>query len=328
MKYTIAGLTWFALGYGVFFLLTPLWRRGLLPAWTRIPRGVVAWFTLLCLVGPSWEFGEVMVEMLSKPNMGVAFTLGGYFVLMSLAAWIYQNNEAFNYPQVKPLIMYSLFFRKPVDYDRDLFALEEQERIKAIHKEQTGKNLSFDKPSKKLTGITRDVAAQELNEIRRQRQTDTGKEDLERLAAGEGADITDVLRLFTMHGAPHKAVEKTFRLYVDPGEKVCHINTVFPGFRHAQVVTPDGMFRFKQEVIDLLQVLTGQEWLDRFRPYFDQIALTCFQEVRDSFDLPQQRPFLKLRIAMSHLDARKGKVFIATELDTLGTVEWLKDSEG
>jgi hypothetical protein len=108
---------------------------------------------------------------------------------------------------------------------------------------------------------------------------------------------------------------------------VCHLHTLFRGFRRDRVGSPDGRFRFHQELVDLLQVFTGLEWLDRFRPFFQTVCISGYAEVRDSFDLPQRQEQFRLTIALSHLDARKGKIFIATELERLGTFEWVEAIE-
>jgi hypothetical protein len=74
--------------------------------------------------------------------------------------------------------------------------------------------------------------------------------------------------------------------------------------------------------VDLLQVFTGQSWLARFRPFFDTMVVGCHLDVRNSFDVPERKEFLRATIAVSHLDAKKGSIFIATDLGRLGTLEW------
>lgn len=328
MEQTISGVTLFAACYGAFYVLTPVWRRGWMPAWARIPRGILAWLMFGSLAGPAWGLGEVIVALFTAPTMGTGFALGFYAVLLSLAAWILSYPEAINLHQVRPFIVNSLFFRRERWTKEDVFAGAEQTKIEAIYQEQTGRRLKFDPLRSIRQQQTFEKAQQELDEVRRQRQEQAGAEDLATLQSGQPADVTDVLRLFTMHRAPHRLIESTFRVVIDPAEKVCHLQTLFKGFRRDAVAKPDGRFRFHQEIVDLLQVFTSQDWLARFRPHFDSIRLSGFAEVRDSFDLPQRQEQFRVTIGVSHLDARKGKIFIATELERLGKFEWVGETEG
>lgn len=328
MEQTITGMTVFAAFYGVFYVLTPIWRRGWIPAWARIPRGILAWLMFGSLAGPAWGFGDVIVELFTAPTMGTGFALGFYAILLSLAAWILSYPEAINLHQVRPLIVNSLFFRRERWSKEDVFAGAEQKKIEAIYEEQTGRRLTFDplRPLRQHQSFER--AQHELDEVRKQRREQAGAEDLATLKTGQPADITDVLRLFTLHRAPHPLIGSTFRVVVDPAEKVCHLQTLFKGLRRDAVQQPERRFRFHQEIVDLLQVFTSQEWLERFRPYFETLQLTGYVEVRDSFDLPHQQELFRVTIGVQHLDARKGKIFIATELERLGRIEWVGETEG
>jgi hypothetical protein len=323
MEQTISGLTVFAVCYGIFYVLTPIWRRGWLPAWARIPRGILAWTMFASLVGPSWGFGEVLVELFTQPNAGTGFTFGFYAILFSLIAWIASYPDAINFFQVWPLVQVSARFRKERWTKVDVFAGAEQKEIESIYREQTGRSLSFDPLRAVREHQTVAKARLELETVRKERQEQAGAEDVETLRSGQPADITDVLRLFTMHRSPHRLITATFRVMVLPDVRICHLHTLFPGLRRTAVSTADARFRFHQDVVDLLQVFTGQPWLDRFRPFFSTLLLSGYVEVRDSFDLPQREELFRLTIDVAHLDARKGAIFIATELERLGTFEWM-----
>jgi hypothetical protein len=324
MEQTITGLTLFAACYGLFYVLTPIWRRGWMPMWARIPLGLLAWTMFGSLVGPAWGFGEVIVQLFTAPSAGTGFAFGFYAVLLSLAGWILSYPEAINLHQVRPFIGNALFFHRERWTQTNVFAGAQQKEIEAIYKEQTGRDLRFDP----LRGVrqrqTFEKAQQELEDTRRRRQEQAGAEDVTTLQSGQPADITDVLRLFTMHRPPHRLIEATFRVEVRPAERVCRLHTLFGGLRPTVVATPEGRFRFHQMVVDLLQVFTGQEWLDRFRPYFDTVQLCGYAEVSDSFGLPRKEELFKATIEVRHLDERKGKIFIATELERVGKVEWVE----
>ncbi len=324
MEKTITGLTVFVACYAFFYVLTPIWRRGWLPAWTRVPRGLLAWVLVFSLAGPIWGCGEALDTFLTFPSMGTLFSFSYYIVLLLLGGWLYSNPEAINFDQVIPHIQSSLRF-EPVRWKRDnIFAGAEQKEIDTIYKEQTGRNLSFN-PLRALRHYqTVQAAEQDLAQGRKERQDKAGAEDLATLASGQPADITDVLRLFTMHRSPHPRIEQTFRVVIDPTTRTCRLETLFVGFRSGSLQTPDAHFRFQQELVDLLQVFTAQPWLARFRPHFETMILACHVDVRDSFDLPERQEFLRVTIALSHLDERKGKIFIATELGRLGSMEWLE----
>jgi hypothetical protein len=327
MEQTISGVTLFAACYGVFYLLTPMWRRGWIPVWARVPRGILAWTMFGALVGPAWGFGEVLVALFTAPNMGTGFALGFYAILLSLGAWILSYPEAINLHQVRPFISNSLLFRHERWTKEDVFAGAEQKQIEAIYEEQTGRRLKFDPLRAVREHVSFEKARQELDDVRRQRQEQAGAEDLATLQSGQPADITDVLRLFTMHRSPHRLIEATFRVTIDPTEKRCDLQTLFKGFRREAAATPDGRFRFHQEIVDLLQVFTAQEWMDRFRPFFETIRLSGYAEVRDSFDLPKQQEQFRVTIGVATLDAQKGKIFIATELERVGKFEWVEPQD-
>ena len=327
MEKTITGLTVFAVCYGILYLLTPIWRRGWLPAWTRIPRGIVAWALVLSLIGPGWGMGEVLVELFTAPSAGTGYAFGFYALLMLFAAWIYSNHEAINYAQVRPFIDASLRFARERWNRDDVFAGAEQKKIEAIYEDQTGRRLKFDPLRGARQHQTTASAQQELEAVRRDRQAQAGAEDLAMLRSGQSADITDVLRLFTMHRPPHPRIEHTFRVVIDPVARVCRLDTVFPGLRRSALANPDARFRFQQEIVDLFQVFTSQPWLERFRPHFETMMLAGHVDVRNSFDLPERQEFLRVTIDLKHLDAQKGTIFIATELGRLGTMEWLEGDD-
>lgn len=324
MEKTITGLTIFAACYAFFHVLTPIWRRGWLPAWTRYPRGLIAWILVLSLGGPVWGCGDALGDFLAYPSVGTLFSFAYYIVLLLLGALLYSYNEAINFAQVMPHIASSLRFEPTRWMKENVFAGAEQKEIESIYKEQTGRNLSFNPLRAVRQALTVKDAERDLAAVRQERQAKAGAEDLATLASGQPTDITDVLRLFTMHRAPHPRIEQTFRVVIDPIAKTCRLETLFSGFRLGSLQTPDARFRFNQELVDLLQVFTSQTWLERFRPFFDTILLTCHVDVRDSFDLPERKEFLRVTIALTHLDERKGKIFIATELGRLGTMEWLE----
>jgi hypothetical protein len=324
MEKTITGLTIFAACYAFFYVLTPIWRRGWLPAWARYPRGLIAWILVLSLAGPIWGFGGALGDFLAFPSTSTLFSMGYYMVLLLLGGLLYSNPEAINFDSVMPHIAASLRF-EPVRWMKEnVFAGAEQKEIESIYKEQTGRNLQFNPLRAIRQAQTVQDAERDLAAGRKERQDKAGAEDLATLASGQPADITDVLRLFTMHRAPHPRIEQTFRVVIDPTVRTCHMETLFSGFRLGSVRTPDARFRFNQELVDLLQVFTSQTWLERFRPFFDTMVLTCHMDVRDSFDLPERKEFLRVTIALSHLDQHKGKIFIATELGRLGTMKWLE----
>lgn len=323
MSNAISGLTITAFCYGLLWVMRLLWSAGKISVWLRFPRGAVAWFGAAGLVLPVKGFADVVGELFTTPSTATAYSLGFYCFLMLLVALVAAHSDVIDFERMRPFLVDAFFFRPGHRNRRDIFVQLEQKKISDVYREQSGTELRFaaQRRTKHLSPVE---AMSELSQVRKARQEEAGKTESNLLEAGETTDIIDIVRLFTLHQRPHPAFDRTFRVVVDPAAKTCTMYTMVLGVRPDQLHDAERFFRFQQDVIDMMQVFTSQHWMNRFRPFFETLAMECYEEVKDSFDMPKKRAFLRLAIGVADLDARKNKVFIATELSRIGTVTWLE----
>lgn len=321
---TVVGLWIFGIGYGVHWLLYPLWRTRKLHRALHVPLGIVAWGVCIGLVLPWVDFVKVVSGFIDHPNAGAAFEVGAFVSLAMLLAWLYQNGDALRYEELKPFLRTSLLFRHTQRVRDNIFAIEEQKRIDGLAVSATDKKLLRDLMVKKRVPMDRARELLELDRFRAQRKAAVGKEELALLTSGRPADITDMFRLHHLDEDPQSLFGKTFRVNVDSEKGTCQACVVVDHSIRDRLNEPARWFRFRQDLFDLSEGMYHEEWMERFRPFFTVFEVECHQEETDSFGLPRRTAFLQVGIPVSVLREYKDRLFIATELDRVATMTWLE----
>ena len=64
--------------------------------------------------------------------------------------------------------------------------------------------------------------------------------------------------------------------------------------------------------------------MERFKPFYATVECECYQEETDSFGLPRRTAFLRIDLPTAVIEQYKDRVFIATELEKVATIQWLE----
>ncbi len=324
---TILGLWLFGIGYGIHFILLPVWHRRLLPLWSFVPLGIIAWLACVGLLLPFKDFVTIVMFFFEKPSMGMAFEVAMFMSLFLLLALGYQNSDIFRWERLKPFLQDSLFFRHTIRTKDDVFAKEEQKKIMALAKTPRERAILAERMRKEHLPLDRLKELTELEELRQHRFADAGKDEIAALQRGETAEITDMCRLFRVGSAPHPLFDRLFRMSIDPANRVCRASIVFGQSTSEHVREPRRWFRFRQDLFDFAQTVYYQDWMDRFRPFYSVLSLECYQEETDSFGLPRRTAFLRADLPTDVIEQYKDRMFIATELENVASIQWLEGDD-
>lgn len=321
---SVAGLCLFAAAYAVHYLARPFWSNTSVVRLFRIPLSIVAWMGILGTFLPLKGFIEAVLIFAEYPNLGSLGEAGSYAFVFILLGLLYQNSHAFDSGRILPLYVDSVLFRHSVRMKDDVFAkLETHEIISRAKGTADGATVDGLR-SVKRRRVDAGKELRELDELRKQRLSGAGSEEIERLKSGSPTDITEVFQMFHMNAFPHPGFENTFRVFVDPASRRCELSVLFRDVIPEKVREANAWFRFRQEMFDVIQVFLSQEWTERFRPFFDSVSILCHQTEQDSFGVPRKRPFLRGMMPASVVEAHRNRIFIATEFERMGTIEWIE----
>ncbi|MBI4428266.1 MAG: hypothetical protein HY562_04025 [Ignavibacteriales bacterium] len=317
-----------ALSAGLWYvlrLLREMWGKKLLPGWFTYVGGVLAWLTVISLVGPVWAIVDLLSVMFDRPDMGVAFEIGSLFILISIVGKVLIDHpEILDYARVQPFLLASLKFEHYSRRRDDIFVELDKHIIKQIHKEQTGRELPETKQRKKFIPHTDpQQALREIEQLRAKPLRSVHLEsELRQLKAGEVTDITDTFKLNAAKHKTHDFYEFASEIKISPQEKNLSFKVVFPNVNAQTTFDADRIFRLKQGLYDLFQALRSELWLKPYAEYFDTFKVVCHRVDTDTFGLPIEKPFCSVEIALSELIQRDGKFFVATDLDKIAKVSF------
>jgi len=281
--------------------------------------------TCIGLLLPFKDFVLVMQGFLATPTMGFAFEVGMFMSLFLLLAWVYQHSDLLKWNRVRPFLRESLLFRHTHRTNEDVFAKEEQQHIAALARTDEEKGYLAERARKERIPIDRQKELQELKDMRTQRKAEAGKEEIASLNNGNFAEITDICRLHQLTESPHPLFPHMFRLTIDPGPHACRAHIVFSASTRQRLSGAKQWFRFKQDLFDFAESLYYQEWMERFKQFYDMLELECYREEADSFGLPGKTSFLRVDLPTDVIEQYKDGVLIATELENMATISWLEE---
>ncbi|MGB2867250.1 MAG: hypothetical protein WBD36_02265 [Bacteroidota bacterium] len=312
------GLLWALLRLG-----NELWGKNLLPAWATPIGGIVAWACVLSIAGPFIALARLFLVVMEKPNVAVAYQIGGIAILGSLLAKVLvDHTEILDYDRVQPFLFASLKFQRYGASRENIFAKLEQQEIKAIYKEQTGKDLTFEPQGKKqFREMSEAEARRELAEARKINPRSIHlKAEIDQLLQGKTTDITEAFKINVMKLARHRLYEECSDVAIDPETKTMRFKIRFPELTSGVELTRERMFRIYQDLYDALQSLNMEHWMAPYHEFIESYSITCHRVEMDGFDMSQEIPFMTMEIATSELRSREKTIFIASELAKIATI--------
>jgi hypothetical protein len=281
--------------------------------------GIVTWVFLLSSVVWCLLPVYLIYLVLAAGDYGALFPL--MFIGIASGA-AYQTNELLDSGTVFFYIKESAFFRP---MKRPIVHLEDEldkKKIRDIHKETSDK--PFPTAGKKKRPLKQD-------EIRQYRQqfTAAGKrparsrhvdEEINALSAGNAADISDGWRVYSFSTQHHDLYPEMSELHIDPQARMLRFSLNIKEASESALQTSTYLYRLKQDLYLLLQVLNTDPWLQSYSEFYDRMIAICYGIEPDSFGHTQQFAFLKIDILRIELAQREGKFFNAADLHTIAAL--------
>jgi hypothetical protein len=325
----ITSLVIFAAFYYPVRLLKENWVRLSLPSWCVIPAGLLSWGAVLSLAGPPIAIGYVCANIVTSLTMGAAFEAAAVFFLTGIVAnVVVVHREILDWDHTGPFIRTSMMFRNYFSEEEDLFQQLEKKQIRDIHRKTTGKELVEPIAAKKEMPHTDPEATRRMLEEMRLRpiQSIHLADELSRLKTGETVDITDTFTINTFKRPTHALYKASHEMRIDATAKIMSFAIHYTQISGDTALTRDLIIRVEQDLYDALQALIDEQWLRPYKEFFEKISVTCFRVSVDSFDLPQQYPFMRVEIPVRELQLRQGKFFSVADLPSIATVTMLEKS--
>lgn len=312
--------------FGVLWALLRLgreaWGKNMLPGWLTPVGGVVAWSAVLSLAGPFIAIARLFLRFMKRPDVAAGYEFGGIAILGSLVAKVLIDHpEILDYDRVQPFLFACLKFQRYGQKRDDIFAELEQQEIRSIYKEQTGKELRFESEEKGIPSITPEQARTMLEESRKVNPRSAHlKAEVDQLLQGKETDISEALMINSMKAMRHALYKEITELKIDPSVKTLRFKVRFPELKAGVELTADRLFRIKQDLYDALQFLNMEHWMKPYAGFVETFDVTCHRVEMDSFDMPEPIPFMRVEIPTAELRRRETSIFIATELNKIAKV--------
>ncbi len=323
----LTSLFFFALFYYPLRLLKDNWERLSLPSWWVYPAGILSWAALLSLAGPPIAIVYVCADVVQHLSISAAFEAAAIFFLGGIIANVVMvHREILDWDHTAPFIRASLMFRNYYNEQDDLFQQLEKKRIHDIHRETTGRDIVERVVTKKELPHMSPEAARRLLEEERLKpiQSVHLDEELDRLKAGETVDLSDTFTINTFKHPTHALYKDCHEMRIDPAAKILSFAVHQTRITGDTVLSREPLIGVEQDLYDALQALIDEAWLRPYTKYYEKISVTCFRVKLDSFDLPQQSPFLRVEIPVAELQSRAGKFYNVADLPAIATVSVLE----
>lgn len=298
------------------------WGKNMLPGWSTPVGGVVAWGAMLSLSGPFIAIARLFLRVMKHPDVAAGFEFGGIAILGSIVAKVLIDHaEILDYDRVQPFFFACLKFQRFGAKRDNIFAELEQQEIRAIYKEQTGKELRFESEKKKIPSLTPEQARNLLEESRKTNPRSAHlKMEIDQLLQGKETDISDAFTINSMKVTRHDLYKEFSELKIDPSVKTLRFKVRFHDLRPGVELTAERLFRVKQDLYDALQCLNMEHWMKPYAGFVETFDVTCHRVEMDSFNMPEPVPFMRVEMPTAELRQRENTIFIATELNKIAKV--------
>jgi len=281
--------------------------------------GMVSWLFILSVA--AWLlFALFMIyALVVLGNLGA---ITGLMFVILCSGLAYRFNEVLDSGAVLYYIRDTAAFRpmRP----RTMLVQEELDKkeIRDIHRETSDKPFPVERTQKRL--LTEKEIQQLHQELhlhqQRPSRSDRYEEEIRNLKSGAVTSIADPWKVYTFSHKFHDWYAEMSRVELDPSTRVLRFHLNIPDAFAIALRDPLYVFRLKQELYQLLQVLNTDPWLLWYHDYFDRFLVTLYGIVPDSFGHIQLYPFMKIDMPRSPLSEREGKFFNAADLHRISTI--------
>jgi hypothetical protein len=146
------------------------------------------------------------------------------------------------------------------------------------------------------------------------------EEELAMLKSGTVADLSDGWKVYAFDRASHDLYGEMSGLSIDPHARTLHFRLNIPDASESALRAPLYVYRLKQDLYQLFQVLNTDPWLAWYNDFFERMHVVCYGIEPDAFGHTQLYAFMKIVVARAELHRREGQFFNAADLDKICTL--------
>jgi hypothetical protein len=281
--------------------------------------GMVSW--LFILFAAAWILLAfyLVFALLALGNLGAMY---GLVFIALCAGFAFQFNEVLDAGAVLYYLRDAALFR-PMRPKTMLVQEElDKQKIRAIHREISGTPFPTTQPQKQL------LTEKEIRQIHRElhihgqrpNRSDRFDEELKNLKSGAVTSIADPWKVYTFSHKFHDWYAEMSHVEIDPATRTLRFQLNVPDASAIALRDRLYVFRLKQELYQLLQVLNTDPWLAWYNDFVNRFLITIYGVESDSFGHTQLFPFMKIDTPRSSLSEREGMFFNAADLHKISTI--------
>lgn len=283
--------------------------------------GMITWVFLLGVA--AWIFLPLYLiySLLAMKNLGALFALMFVGVVTGLA---FRFNEVLDSAAVLHFVRDSALFHPMRPHTMHVHEELEKKKIRDIHRETSDKPFPIIGKRKRL--LTEKEVRQYRQEMTAAKEQPLRSrcldEEIALLKSGSTVNISDPWKVYTFDHKSHDLYPEMSELYINPGTCVLQCRLNVPGASEKALKDPVYVYKFKQDLYQLLQVLNTDSWLGWYNEFFDRFVAVCYGIESDSFGHVQMYAFLKINIAREQLSQREDKFFNAADLHKISELTY------
>jgi hypothetical protein len=281
--------------------------------------GMASWLFILLAAGWILLAFYLVFALLVLGSLAAVY---GLIFIGLCSGFAFQFNEVLDAGAVFYYIRDTALFR-PMRPKTMLVQEElDKQKIRAIHRETSGKPFPTAPPKKQLLSEKDIQQIQRELHMRGQRpsRSDRFDEELKNLKSGTVTSIADPWKVYTFSHKFHDWYAEMSHVEIDPATRTLRFQLNVADASAIALRDPLYVFRLKQELYQLFQVLNTDPWLAWYNDFAESFQVTIYGIASDSFGHTQLFPFMRVSIQRSSLSEREGRFFNAADLHTISSI--------
>jgi hypothetical protein len=281
--------------------------------------GFISWVFILSLAGWALLTLYLIYALTVLSAIGSIYSLVFIALLSGIAI---KSNEALDTATVFHFLRSAAFFH-PIRPKTLIFQEElDKKKIHDVHRQTSDQPFPTEGKQKRLL-TEKEVQrfrqeAQSLSQ--RQLRSSRFDDEVRSLESGTPTSITDPWKIYAFTHKLHDWYDEMSDIRIDPRSSSLHFKINLLNATETALRDPIYVYRLKQDLYQLLQVLNSDPWLQCYGEYISRIVATCLGLESDSFGHKQLYPFLKIDIMRARLSELGEKFFNAADLHTISTL--------
>ena len=281
--------------------------------------GAVSWLFILSVIAWILVTFYLIYALIA---LGVLGAMYGLIFIVLCSGLAFQFNEILDSGAVFYYLRDTALFRpmRP----KTMLVQEELDRkeIREIHRSTS------DKPFPVVQNQKRLPSEKEIKQLHRELHTQRQRpnrsnrydDEIKGLKSGAVTSLADPWRVYTFTSKFHDWYDEMSRVEIEPAARVLRFQLNITDASVTSLRDPSYVFRLKQDLYQLFQVLNTDPWLLWYSEYYDRFLTILYGVESDSFGHTQLFPFMRVEIPRSALTKREGKIFNAADLHRISTI--------